>query len=410
MFRPAALQKLMNPERLDTLMQVTSTRGWLGLGAVGAVLVAALVWGFLGRVPDTVDGQGVILREGGLYGIQATGRGPLIELLAPLGSEVLEDQVVARISQPQLELNIRRTQTQLDAALQNRSDIVSSLDQSTQIELNTIDQQKRQYEQTIQELNARISYLNERVTSEEEALRLGLITRDVLQGTVAQRVAANDQLVSTQVQLEGLAGREASLRTSNVQQIFQLDAEIRQHRGQLALLEQQLQDESEVRSPYDGRVVEHLVDPGETVQPGQTILNIEFLDRPFKVFLFAEEGKRIVAGMPVKLLPSGITAEEFGYFLGTVRSVSPTPLSPAGMTRILRNDALVSLFRGAGGAHLVEVEVQLDPSTPSGFAWTTRNGPDLQFGSGTVLFGMVTVRQQAPITLVIPKLRDWLGV
>ncbi|NIM48267.1 MAG: NHLP bacteriocin system secretion protein [Gemmatimonadales bacterium] len=410
MFRPAALQRLLNPERLDTLMQVTSTKGWIGLGGLGAVLIAAIVWGFLGRLPDTVSGRGVILREGGLYGIQALGQGPLIEMTAPLGSRVDSGQVVARIAQPQLDLSIRRVRTQLEAARANRADIVSRLDRSTRLELATLDQQRRQLEQSRAESEARISYLDERVRAEEEALELGLITGDVYQATVAQRAAARDQLISAQVQLEQLAGREVVLETENVQRVFNLDAEIRRLEGQLALEQQRLKDESEIRSPYVGVVVEHLVDAGEAVNPGQMILNIELLDRPFKVFLFAAEGKRILSGMRVQLLPDGIRSEEFGFIIGTVRSVSQTPLSPTGMNRVLRNDALVSLFRGSGGAHLVEVEVELDPTTASGFRWTTRDGPDLRFGSGTVLYGTVTVRQQAPITLVIPKLREWLGV
>ncbi len=410
LFRPTALAKLMSPERLDTLMKVTSTRGWIALGAMGVLVVAGSAWGFIGRVPDTVVGQGVILRESGLYSVQSTGGGPLVTLEAPLGTEVKAGQVIATISQPQTELSIRRAQSQLEAAQQNRTDIGSRLNRSTQLQLGNLDSQRRQLEQSSLEVQARIDYLDERVIAEREAVTLGLITNSVLQATVAQRAAARDQLVGSQVQLEQLDSREVTLETDVVRQVFTLDAEIRRLESELTLLQRQFEDFGTVKSTYNGIVVEHLVTVGDAINVGQTILNIEPQDQPIRAFVFVVEGKRVVEGMTARLLPEGISSEEFGYILGRVRSVSQTPLSPAGMNRVVRNQSLVNLFQGGGGAHLVIVEVDLDPTTPSGLSWSTRRGPDLRFGSGTVLRGTVVVREQPPAALVIPKLREWLGV
>lgn len=409
-FRQDALERLRNPERLDTLMEVTSMKGWIGLAAMGTVIAAALAWSIIGRLPDTVTGEGVMLREGGLYAIQSMGNGAVREVLAPLGAEVKQGDVVARIAQPDLELTIRGVQTQLEAARANREDMGNRLDRSTRLEVSSLGQQRRQFEQSIRELQARIQYLDGRVEAERVALERGLITGDVYQGTVAQRVQAQDQLVSTQVQLEQLAGREVTLQTEAVSQVFSLDAQIRDLEAQLALYQQQLEDQGAVRSPYDGIVVEQLVTPGEAVAAGQTILNIEFLDVPLQVLLFTGEGKRVAEGMRVQLLPTGVRAEEHGYIEGLVEDVSQNPLSPVAMNRYLRNDALVQRFSGTGAAYLVDVEAQLDPTTPSGFKWTTREGPDMRLGSGAILSGKVTVGDQAPITLVIPTIRKWLGI
>jgi HlyD family secretion protein len=409
-FRADALERLRNPERLDTLMEVTTVKAWIGLAAIATVIAAGVAWSIVGRLPDTVLGRGVLVRQGGLYAVQSLGGGAVLELRAPLGSAVKQGDIIARVAQPDLDLSIRRLESQLDATRRNRDDINGRLDRSAQIEVASLDRQRRQLDQTVEDVQARITYLDERVNQEGRARDLGLVTGDVYQQTLARRAEARDQLVAAQVQRDQLAGRKLDLQTDAVRQLFALDAQIRDLQGQLALARRQLQDHGAVRSPYDGVVVEQLVSQGETVVPGQTIVNVEFASAPLEVLLFTSEGKRVTPGMRVQLLPNGIQAEEDGYILGRVRSVSPAPLSPTAMNRYLRNEALVARLTEAGPLYLVDTEPMLDSTTPSGLRWTTRRGPDLRLGSGALLSGKVTVGAQAPIALVIPSLRKWLGV
>ena len=409
-FRTDALERLRNPERLDTLMEVTSMKAWIGLAAMGIVLAAGVLWSVAGRLPDTVPGRGVLVRQGGLYSVQSMGGGAVLEVLAPLGSHVRRGDIVARIAQPDLDLSIRRIRDQLAAARQNRAEINSRLDRSTQIEVDALDRQRRQLDQTIEDVKARVTFLDERVLAEQRARDLGLSTGDVYQGAVSRRAEARDQLVTAQVQREQLAGRKLAAETDVVRQLFSLDAQIRDLNGQLASTSRQLDDHGAVRSPYAGRVVEQLVNQGEVIVPGQTVVNVEFSEAPLQGLLFISEGKRVTPGMRVQLLPHGIRAEEFGYIVGRVRSVSPTPLSPVAMNRFLRNETLVQQFGEGGPAYLAEIEPVLDSTTTTGFQWTTRHGPDMQLGSGAIISGKVTVGSQAPITLVIPAARRWFGV
>lgn len=409
-FRADALERLRNPERLDTLMEVTSMKAWIGLAAMAIVIAAGVLWSVAGRLPDTVLGRGVLVRQGGLYSVQSMGGGAVLEVLTPLGSRVRRGDVVARVAQPDLDLSIRRLRDQLAAARQNRAEITSRLDRATQIELGALDQQRRQLDQTIEDVKARVTFLDERVQAEQRARDLGLITGDVYQGTVSRRAEARDQLVTAQVQREQLAGRKLAAETDVVRQLFSLDAQIRDLDGQLASTSRQLDDHGAVRSPYDGLVVEQLVNRGEAIVPGQTVVNVEFSEAPLQGLLFLSEGKRVTPGMRVQLLPNGVHAEEFGYIVGRVRSVSPTPLSPVAMNRFLRNETLVQRFGESGPAYLADIEPMLDSTTATGFRWTTRHGPDMHLGSGALISGKVTVGTQAPITLVIPAVRKWFGV
>jgi len=58
----------------------------------------------------------------------------------------------------------------------------------------------------------------------------------------------------------------------------------------------------------------------------------------------------------------------------------------------------------------VDVALAEDPETPSGYRWSSSTGPPLQITSGTLASGSVIVRESRPIDLVIPKIRENLGL
>ena len=94
-FRKAALDRMTSPERLDAMMRITGRRDWLALIGLVALLLVALVWGVLGRVPTTVTGQGLIIREGGTDPVPALAAGVLLTVDVAVGDRVQKDEVVA---------------------------------------------------------------------------------------------------------------------------------------------------------------------------------------------------------------------------------------------------------------------------------------------------------------------------
>ena len=75
MFRKAALAKLSSPEQLDSLMQVTTPKGWIALIGLLVLILAGLVWGIFGRTAERVSGAGILIKEGGIFGIESRGEG-----------------------------------------------------------------------------------------------------------------------------------------------------------------------------------------------------------------------------------------------------------------------------------------------------------------------------------------------
>lgn len=99
LFRQAALERLSSPDQLDQMGRVTRPRSWLSLLALSLVLLAALVWGFLGRLPVQVTGQGILLSANGLHSIVSPVTGQVVGVDFGVGDVVQAGQIVAHVSE-----------------------------------------------------------------------------------------------------------------------------------------------------------------------------------------------------------------------------------------------------------------------------------------------------------------------
>lgn len=86
-----------SPEVLDETAQVTTASGWVALGAAGALVVAGVLWSFLGTLPQQTSGTAVISQQGATYDIIAGGAGAAVVTVGQ-GAVVGAGQPVARIT------------------------------------------------------------------------------------------------------------------------------------------------------------------------------------------------------------------------------------------------------------------------------------------------------------------------
>lgn len=409
-FRRASLERLSSPERLDTLLEVTTPRAWFALAGLGAVVMAAVVWSLFGAVPDTLDGRGLIVRKSGLMNVESSASGVVRDLHVGVGDTVRAGEIIGRLVQADVEESLRQARARLAEVESNRDLTRGRVARDTQLERATIAQQRQQALQSIEATRTRQRYLGERVAANRELLRAGLINQQAFEDTVQQLADAQQTLAAAESQLKALTARESSVETQAGQSVLTVEIAAAEARRQIETLEGQLAGSGMIVSPAAGRVVELLTGDGAVVTRGQSLITLERADAPLLALTFAgSAAKQVRPGMRVQMSPAGVAWEEHGYMLGRVLSVSDSPLSPTAMNVLLRNDALVRDFTARGAPYVVSVELEQDASTPSGYRWTSRRGPDLTFGSGTLLEARITLEQRRPIALVIPALRKWLG-
>ncbi len=96
------------------------------------------------------------------------------------------------------------------------------------------------------------------------------------------------------------------------------------------------------------------------------------------LFVPASAGKRVQPGMRVRISPSTVKREEYGSMLGKVAWAAEFPSTQRGMIRLLGNEALVQKLMEEGPPIQVNVALERDPRTPTGYRWSSSTGPNLR--------------------------------
>jgi HlyD family secretion protein len=174
----------------------------------------------------------------------------------------------------------------------------------------------------------------------------------------------------------------------------------------------ELERGSRILSPAGGRVVEVKVSGGAVLALGTPVVEIEIAGQVLEatIYMLPDRGKNIRPGMEVRVEPTNIKREEYGAIVGSVVTISDFPVTPQGMLADLHNDALVKRFSQDGAPYAAKVTLERDPSTVSGYRWTSGKGPPIRLSSGTLTRAEVTTREQPPIDLVIPLMKRLSGI
>lgn len=123
-FRKESLERLHNAEELDQLLHVVQPRSWWTLGAAAAVLGLALMWGFLGRIPITVEGVAFLTHPDRILPFQATVRGQVLEVHVSANQTVEKGQLLAELRLPELDSQIKLQQQRVERATLRRDAIL----------------------------------------------------------------------------------------------------------------------------------------------------------------------------------------------------------------------------------------------------------------------------------------------
>ncbi|BAY36668.1 secretion protein HlyD [Nostoc sp. NIES-2111] len=151
-FRKESLERLSSPERLDQLIQVVSPRSWLPLTSLGLLVSSALMWSVFGRIPITIEGQGVLVYPSKVIAVQSDSSGQLVQLNFKVGDKVKKGDVLAVLDQSKIQKQLQQEKLKL-ATLQAQDQAVSSLQGHEDIQQQrTIEQQRQNAQQQIREL------------------------------------------------------------------------------------------------------------------------------------------------------------------------------------------------------------------------------------------------------------------
>ena len=414
-FRQVALDRLASPEQLDQLMQVTNARGWLALAAVGVMLVAGAAWGVFGSIPESVGGQGILLKSGGLFEVSPLTGGRVTDVAVNVGAAVREGQVVARLAQPDIadRLSAARIELANMRAGDARQTAYGARDGSLQRQ--ALDEQRQGLEQSISADERTGKWLQEKIASQEQLVQQGLLTKTALLSTRQAFDATSSKIATARTELTQITVRVLGLQNQTDAKRRDRWLQLQEQERLVAELERRLKAASEVIAPYTGQILEVMAEPGNVVAPGEPVLTLDLTGRSVNdleaiLYVPSSRGKRIRTGMVVQIAPATVKQEEYGRMIGSVTYVSEFPATSKGMRRVLKNERLVSALSGDDAPYEVHADLVLDPSTVSRYRWSSSHGPPLGIQSGTLATAEITVATERPIGMVLPLFRRWTGL
>lgn len=415
LFRKVSLERLSSPEQLDELMQVTTGKGWIALTALSAILLTAVFWGILGSIPSKVSGQGMIIKTGGVFDIVTLGKGQIMEILVESGDMVEKGQIVAKIAQPRLEEELKKARSIIEELQANHRELQKFGSKDLRLQSEYLAQQRRNLENAIETDRQQLAWMEEKVAAQEALYNKGLITRQALLGSKQNVSSIRENIDRSLNELKQIDVRSLTLKNSRQQELLSSQIRLNDAERQIQQLLNELELHSKVTSAYNGRIIERMANVGEVVNSGTAIFKLELSGQEAGtlvavLYIPPAEGKKVKPGMEIQISPSTVKQEEYGFMIGEVLSVADFPSTRQGMNRVLKNDQLVRALSIDGAPFEVYAELKIDNSSSSGYRWSSAGGPATKIYSGTMCESSIIVREQRPISMVVPILKENLGI
>jgi len=412
-FRTAALERLSSPDQLDRLIDVTGPADWAAALAVGLALIVIVSWGIIGRIPTRVAGEGILISDSGRIADAVSAvPGRLASIEVAIGDRVAQGDIVARISQTDIEQRYRDAVEVHHERERERGELVAAIKRELEIRAANVAAQKSGLEQLIAAAEKRVAYLNEAVAGGVALDARGFGSRRDLEDRRSDLSATQQRITDAQNEIRRLEGQQRETESQRELDRLAVQFKVNEAQRQMDQIAGSLHRDSRIASPIDGRVIEIKVSPGGVLAAGTPVVAVETEGASLEAVIYvpADLGKNVVPGMEVRIEPSTVKREEFGTMKGRVSSVSGFPVTPEGMSAVLHNDALVRRFSQAGAPYAVLVQLERDDASASGYRWSSGPGPRIKLTTGTLARAEVTTRVQPPIELVIPIMRRISGI
>lgn len=257
-------------------------------------------------------------------------------------------------------------------------------------------------------------YVNKRNTASANQTTLGNIYNE--KSSVYNNLYSQQQ--SLQAQITSLKGQQTAAGMSDAAQAHSLREQFNTAR-QTAIdtLQTQIDKYTDaverytVTAPFSGTVTEIKARVGAAVQQGGdsvTLRKDNGGSNRVVCYIPLSSGKSVEVGMAVTVTPTTISEQEYGHMFGTVVSVDDYVASVSSLRETLGDDNLANAFLQSGPVVGVVVELETDENAANGYRWSNRKGQNVLLAEGTMMTAKVVLEKKAPITLLLPYIKEKL--
>lgn len=422
LFRPEAEAQLRRPEDLAGALRLVGAGHVAALMALCLAIAATVVAAVFLQVPINVTGTGVVLSSKGVleFTVSSDHEGRIVDILVDVGQRVVPGQEVARIVQPALQTELKLAESELDLVRQEERSVRKLQAETTKIFDGVRKQQEATARETIDLLHQRRELLEKLADGMEALRRSGNTTFERYLQVRADLAQVLERISTENGRLLAFSLESYEKQAQYERELQALETRRAQAERQIGRLKDRIANETSVRSTEHGIVSELKEYPGDLVRFDTPLLSMLPVDESFSefrpgttrlvaaVFIPAKDGKKIQPGMGVLVDPTSVRRDVFGSIRGVVTKTSIVAASPEQMRHMLRNDDLVRKLTAEGPPFLITAELERDARSPSGFRWTTSNGPDTQVTAGTLLEAKVQTERVSLLGLILPAVKELL--
>jgi HlyD family secretion protein len=329
-----------------------------------------------------------------------------------VGDRVAANQLVAHVGQPALAEKLKVAREMLDRARRERMEFLSMHSNQARLRVEAVERQQHNNDRQIQDLQEQSKLAAEQVKIDDELLTRGLVTR---QQTLTARQNLKNieaQIATHQADIKQLEAQRSEFAFKPAETDADVRSRIAELEHNLSEVEKELELNSSVISPYAGEVIELKAYPAGTVAADTPVMSIQPENDNLEVLAYVPSlrAKEIRAQMEAQVSPSIFNREEYGFVRGKVEYVADFPSTRAALMRNFENEALVNALTSSGPVTEVTVHMVVDAKSPSGFQWSSSQGPPLRLSGGTMCTLQVVTMRQKPAALLLPFLKAKLGV
>ncbi|HCB63772.1 MAG TPA: NHLP bacteriocin system secretion protein [Fusobacteria bacterium] len=412
-FRKSSLAKLSSPEHLDKLIKVTDSKGWLSLMAALFLVSLTVVWSFVGELPTKVRAMGILVKSDGIRSIQHLTGGVVSDVAVSEGDTVEKGDVIARLSATTLINKISNSRFELGILKNNLDRYMEYRSESREIKRDYFDRSRESFEENLRDLDRDILSQQKKIEAQKMILSKGGISEEELQSSqqALDRLEASKESVLNE--LSQLTIEELSFNKQIEDTTLSMISQIKEKEEEIEFLQDQLDDQSKIVSPFSGRIVSSNVKKDSIIPAGQTLFEVEIDGKDVRnleavLFVPAIEAKKVEMGMDVQISPSTVNSSEYGVLIGRVTKVNEYPSSAEHISQTLGSE-LARTYSSIRDPIEIRADLIPDSSNNSGYKWSSRVGPPVAIKTGTPSTADVVVKVQKPITLVFPILSRYLG-
>ena len=428
--RQSIFEPISSPDRLDQRLNLVRPKDWLVMCTMATLMILVVLWSIVGRLPVTVAGQGVLIRPRRIIDIQAPSSGRLAQLTIQVGDRIQEGEVIGRIEQAGIRQRLeeeRRKLQQLLAQDQAKSTLqtqqIALRGQQNALAQRTIQLRQADVQKRLRDAEEKTSILKQRVESRRRLEQLGLTPRLSDERLQAEQVELDNQnmiavlqaeLKQLQSEYKQLETQDKELALDNLEASTTRQNTLQDVRSQIDLYQGQLERQSQVLSDRAGRILELTVNVGQLVEQGMRLGSID-ISSPSNTlvgltYFPIKDGKKIEPGMRIHIAPDTVERARFGSIVGRVTSVSAFPVTEKGIASLVGNPEVAAALVTFGPPIEVVADINPKNSNFSQYEWSSSTGPVLKMTSGTTTTARVVVEYRAPITYVVPVLREISGL